>query len=99
MVWLVEGTPVLSEDEFYRNGRVHIPEYRVSYDSARKRPWMCECPHNTYRKVTCKHIVKCYPELKRHQELISWWHVQIGRVELPLQPEDRLEYLTGRPSP
>lgn len=91
MVWVAEGTPEPVPDEFFRDGGVKIPEYRVSYDSERRRPWMCECPHNTYRKVTCKHITRYYPELKRHQELISWWHVQIGRS---LTPEDRLELLS-----
>jgi hypothetical protein len=90
MVWVVEGTPVPVEDEFYRDGGVKVPEYRVSYDSARKRVWMCECPHNTYRKVQCKHIIECLPELRRHQEILSWWH---GLINRPLTPEDRLEYL------
>ena len=91
MVWLVEGTPEPMPDEFFCDGGIKRVEDRVSYDSTRKRVWMCECPHNTYRKAECKHIILCKPELRRHQEMLSWWHGVVGRE---LSEADRLEYLS-----
>ncbi len=92
MVWIAEGTPEPVPDEFFRDGGEKIPEYRVSYDSSRPRPWMCECPHNTYRKAECKHILKYKPELRRHQAVLTWWHGLIGKE---LSEADRLELLEG----
>ena len=92
LAFIVEGTPVAVPDDFYRDGGIKRVEYRVTYDQSRKRVWMCECPHNTYRKAECKHIVQCKPELRRHQEMLSWWR---GLISAELSPEDRLELLEG----
>ena len=94
LAFLVPGTPKPKPDEFYRDGDVEIPEYRVTYDD---RGWRCTCPQWIYRlsksKGKCKHIEQCLPELRRHQEIISWWRQSINEGEL--SPEDRLELLEG----
>lgn len=92
LAFLVEGTPRPVPDEFFRDGGVEVPEYRVTYDD---RGWRCSCPQWLYRlarsKGKCKHIEQCLPELQRHRNVLRWWQNEIGGQGSSLTADERLE--------
>lgn len=72
LAWYVDGTPKIVPDAFFRDGGIERVEYIVTYDTRRTRKWQCTCPHAVYRKVTCKHILRCQPDLPAWLAVFQW---------------------------